>query len=138
MTAFGMGKVTVTIIFLGLILFFFSGLILYHKDIIKLPMISMEKRGTGQNYLKKVSVSIMTNMSTDNRLLKIDIAIPCRSQDQHDDVMKNVRAIRSDFLLKIDQRNIEERLRDRDFDSIKAAFRDIVNEHVEHPVDTIY
>ena len=59
-------------------------------------------------------------------------------EEQHDDVMKNVKAIRSDFLLKIDQKKMEDGFRDRDFESIKAAFRDIVNEHVEHPVDTIY
>ena len=137
MRAFGKGKILITLIFLILILFFGSGIVLYKTDVIKLPMVPMEKKGGHGNYLKQVNVSIMTNLST-SRLMKIDLAIPCRSQEQHTDVTNNVKGIKTDFLLKFNQKKMEEWLQNRDFDAIKAEFRDIVNDHLAQPVETIY
>jgi flagellar basal body-associated protein FliL len=137
MGALGKGKILITFILLILILFFGSGIVLYKTDVIKLPEVPMEKKGGHVNYSKNVNVSIMTNLST-TRLMKIDLAIPCRSEEQHIEVSNNVKAIKTDFLLKFNQKKMEEWLQNRDFDAIKAEFRDIVNDHLAQPVETIY
>ena len=137
MRVFGNGKILITFILLILILFFGSGIILYKKDIIEIPMVPMTKKGGNGNYYKNVNVSIMTNLST-SRLMKIDLAIPCRSEEQHIEVSNNVKGIKTDFLLKFNQKKMEEWLQNRDFDAIKAEFRDIANEHLVQPVETIY
>ena len=137
MRGFGKGKILIILIFFILILFFGSGIVLYKKDVMKLPMVPMTKKGGNGNYYKNVNVSIMTNLST-SRLMKIDLAIPCRSEEQHIDVTNNVKGIKTDFLLKFNQKKMEEWLQNRDFDAIKAEFRDIVNDHLAQPVETIY
>jgi flagellar basal body-associated protein FliL len=137
MRALGKGKILITFILLILILFFGSGIVLYKKDVIKLPMVPMKKKGGHGNYSKSVNVSIMTNLST-SRLMKIDLAIPCRSKEQHIEVTNNVKGIKTDFLLKFNQKKMEEWLRNRDFDAIKAEFRDIINDHLAQPVETVY
>ena len=137
MRELGKGKILITLILLVLILFFGSGIILYKNDIIALPMVPMEKKVEDGHYFKKVNVSIMTNLST-SRLVKIEVAIPCSSEEQHIDVKNNVKGIKTDFLLKFNQKKMGEWLQNRDFDAIKAEFRDIANEHLVRPVDTIY
>lgn len=104
---------------------------------LKLPQMSSKKEKETTAYAKYVKYSVISNIGMQN-ILKMEIAIPYEDMEQKRDLKRNIKKIKSDFFLTVDQSKMEEWVKQRDFAALKSEFLKIINRHTDKPVKDIY
>ncbi len=84
-----------------------------------------------------VKCSIASNLGTEY-IVKMDLSIPYENDEQRADLMRKMPRIQSDFLMLVDQNDMERWINKSDFDALKAKLLEIVNHHSATQVKTLY
>ena len=73
-----------------------------------------------------------------NNSLGLVLASPFSNKKQESQLWKYSTQIKSDFLLSVGEKQLQEWVEKRDFQSIRTTFRGIVNKYLDEPVSEVY
>ena len=88
-------------------------------------------------YSRFVQSRVISNIGGQN-ILKLEMAIPYENIEQRRDLKQNMKKIKDDLLVHIEQRKMEEWIKQRDFAAIKKEYLKIINQHTDKPIKIIY
>jgi flagellar basal body-associated protein FliL len=108
----------------------------YRNDI-NLPEISLPKLKRGEKKTQTVKCSLLANMGR-RHVLKMEMAIPCRDEEQRAELEKKLPRIRSDFLSSVDQSALESWVKERDFPTIRKQVLTVINRHSKEEIGEVY
>ncbi|MBW2489662.1 MAG: flagellar basal body-associated FliL family protein [Deltaproteobacteria bacterium] len=131
------GKVLAIVVSVFVLMVICIAVILYHNEQINFENISMltqKKDHNGSNYIK---CQLFSNLGTQN-YLTLEMAIPYENKTQCDDLTQNIERIKSDMLTNINQEEMKNWVRMRDFVAIKGELLKVINKHTKQPIEHIY
>ena len=70
--------------------------------------------------------------------LGLVLASPYNNRKQQSQLWKYETQIKNDFLMQVNEQQLKEWVKKRDFREIKATFRNIVNKYLDEPVKEVY
>lgn len=88
-------------------------------------------------YAKCVTYRVVSNIDMQN-ILKMEIAIPYEDIEQKKDLKRKIKRIKNDFIGNVDQRKMEEWVKQRDFAAVKSELLKIINKNANKPIKDIY
>ena len=88
-------------------------------------------------YSRFVQSRVISNIGGQN-ILKLEMAIPYENIEQRRDLKQNMKKIKDDLLVHIEQRKMEEWIKQRDFAAIRNEYLKIINQHTDKPIKIIY
>ena len=86
---------------------------------------------------KVVLTTIHMGLGRDNSLGLV-LASPYHNRLQQSQLYKYSTKIKSDFLLSVGEKKLQEWVKQKNFDDIRATFRRIVNKYLDEPVKEVY
>ncbi len=128
-----------------IILFITCGIIYEYRDTfeineVKIPGLKKVERNKNPDPLRKNKV-VITDIHMgigDNTSVGMELACPYSNSKQHSQLWKYSNQIKSDFLLQVGSYQLKNWVKEKDYDAIKATFRNIVNKYVDDPVTEVY
>jgi hypothetical protein len=129
-------KVFITAVLSGLLIFGAWDLLYYDKRI-NLRELFLSKIIKNGEDTKNVKCDVIQNMGK-NGLLSMKMVIPCEDEEQLADLNKKMHIIKSDFLTNLDQKKVEQWVRNGKFGVIKTELLKIVNHYTDKPVENLY
>ncbi|MBL7181244.1 MAG: flagellar basal body-associated FliL family protein [Desulfobacterales bacterium] len=115
-----------------------AGILNHFKKEIKLPEISLQKtKKEDDGYSRYVKCSIVSNIGPQN-ILKMEMAIPYENKEQCMDLKRNMNRIKNDFIVRIEQQDMEAWVTQKDFAAIKSEYIKIINQNISKPVQNLY
>ncbi len=97
----------------------------------------MKKTKKDDGYSRHVKHSVVLNIGERN-FLKMEIAIPYENMEQSIDLKRKMKKIHNDILVSFDHKEMEEWVKQRDFEAIKSKYLKIINQHTDKPVKDLY
>jgi len=129
-------KPMLIILVLGLIIVI-GGVLNHYRGEINLSKVFREKTKKDDGFLGYVKYGIVSNAGRNVRL-KMELAIPYEDDKQRNDLTIKMSRIKSDFLMEIDQVEMEKWVNKREFSTIKGRLLKIINRHTNKPVEELY
>lgn len=129
----GYNKMSVAILLITMLTIFGVGLY-YYRNQANFPMMFKLFK---PKKIDTVKCSIASNLGTEY-IVQMDLAIPYENDEQRADLMRKMPRIQSDFLMLVDQDDMERWISKSDFDALKAKLLEIVNRHSATQVKTLY
>ncbi len=116
-----------------------AGVLNHYKEEITISKLSLSQRKTKKKdeYARYVKSTVISNIGGHN-ILKLEMAIPYEKVEQRRDLKRKMKKINDDFLIHIEQRKMEEWVKQRDFAAIKNAYLKIINKHTDKPIENLY
>ena len=110
----------------------------YREEITISKFSLSQKRTKRKNeYTRFVKSSVISNIGGQD-ILKLEIAIPYENIEQRRDLKRKMKKIKDDFLVHIEQRKMEEWVKERDFAAIRNEYLKIINQHTDKPIENLY
>lgn len=114
-----------------------AGVYYYRNEKINLHKLSMLKENNDKNASEYVKCKLFSNIGTQNYVM-IEMAIPFKDNEQQFNLKTNLDTIKSDMLTNIDQEEMKEWVKNRDYVAIKSELLKVINKHTKKPVEDIY
>ena len=108
----------------------------HYRDRFSLPTISMDKFKSKGSPTNNLTVQTVSNVG--RYVVSFDMTIPCSNKSQQAALKRKLPRIKSDFLIYLNNSDMEEYVRERNFVNIKANLLHVVNMHTDKPVQQIY
>ena len=110
-----------------------------YKQEIVISNLSLSQNKTKKKdyYSRFVESSVISNIGGQN-ILKLEMAIPYENIEQRRDLNRKMRKIKDDFLVRVEQRKMEEWVQQRDFAAIRNEYLKIINQHTDKPIENLY
>lgn len=115
----------------------FAGIIYHRNAKIEFRKLSMLKGKRDKNTSEYIKCQLFSNIGTQNYLM-IEMAIPYQNKEQKYNLKNKLDRIKSDMLINIDQRDMREWVKERDYVAIKSELLKVINKHTDRPVEQIY
>ena len=109
----------------------------YHNEKISFNNISMLKQKKDKNGSNYVKCRVVTNLGNQNRMM-MEMAIPYENKAEYNDLNYKIDRIKSDMLTNINQEEMKNWVRERDFVAIKGELLKVINKHTKQPIEHIY
>jgi len=126
----------ITITTIALILCCFFVLYFYQaKHRVSVPAFKdrdMLKKSDG---IERIKVTFNTGM---NGRLGIVMSIPIEHEDQRNDILHNYSKLKNDFLMKVEPKEINVWVEERNYKAIRKKFLEILNGILEKPIKKVY
>lgn len=116
-----------------------AGVLNYYKAEIIISKLSLRptKTKNKNGYSRYVKSTVISNIGGQN-ILKFEMAIPYENVEQRRDLKRKMKKIKDDFLVHIEQRKMEEWVKQRDFEAIRNEYLKIINKHTDKPIENLY
>lgn len=116
-----------------------AGVLNYYKAEIIISKLSLRPTKTKNKnaYSRYVKSTVISNIGGQN-ILKFEMAIPYENVEQRRDLKRKMKKIKDDFLVHIEQRKMEEWVKQRDFEAIRNEYLKIINKHTDKPIENLY
>ena len=98
---------------------------------------SQRKTKSKNEYSRFVQSSVVSNIGGRN-FLKLEMAIPYEDIEQRRDLKRKMKRIKDDLLVNIEQKKMEEWVKQRDFAAIRNEYLKIINQHTDKPIENVY
>ena len=110
-----------------------------YKEQITISKFSSSQRKTKSKneYSRFVQSSVVSNIGGRN-FLKLEMAIPYEDIEQRRDLKRKMKRIKDDLLVNIEQKKMEEWVKQRDFAAIRNEYLKIINQHTDKPIENVY
>jgi hypothetical protein len=113
-----------------------------HAGYNNVKMVSLEKNSSKENSNplrrnKVVTTFIHVGAGHDDSLGLV-LASPYRNIGQKSQLYKYSTQIKNDFLMAVSEEKLKQWIKNRDFDDIRATFRNIVNQYLDEPVPEVF
>ena len=113
-----------------MLLFFYQG-----KHRLNLPSIKNKERLKKSKGIERVRVTFNTGI--DGRL-GIVMSIPVDHEDQRQDILENYPKLKNAFLMKVEPKEMNGWVEERNYNAIRRKFLEILNGILEKPVEKVY
>jgi len=118
------------------LIIFFGGLIVFlynYREEIHIPQITLEPfRHSGGN----VECLVVTTIR--DKSLRLSFSIPAKDKRHRERLIRELPRIKHELLMSADDPEMVSYFEKRDFVSIRKKVIELVNKHLEKPVDTVY
>ena len=122
---------TITLIFCCFVLlFFFQG-----KQKVELPAFKNKQKVKKPSGVEQVKVTFNTGI---NGRLGIVMSIPIEDDEQRRDIWHNYPKLKNDFLVKVDPKEMNGWVEQRNYKAIRTQFLEILNGVLKKPIETVY
>lgn len=101
-----------------------------------LPEISMDGILDGAARRGQVKCSVASNSGSG--LVRIGLALPYRDPRQREELTQKMPRLQHAFTMAMNRPEMDEFIRERNFEAIRRHFLQVVNEAVDDPVENIY
>lgn len=135
MTNSMLGKRVIALLASGIVILSIFLLHRHHPEI-RLSLLA-SKPGTAKSYKEYVAIGLISTVDT-GEIVRVDMVIPCKSKSQKNDLKNNVKKVKSDLLIRTDQKKIREFFDKGDFTAVKSEYLKIINRHTHPPVEDLY
>ena len=112
------------------VLFFYQG-----KHKVNVPAFKERERLKKSDGMERVKVTFNTGM--DGRL-GIVMSIPVEHEDQRKDILHNYPKLKNDFLMKVEPKEMNGWVEERNYKAIRKKFLEILNGILEKPIEKVY
>jgi flagellar basal body-associated protein FliL len=123
--------------FLATLLAVCAGIFYCEREKFRLPDISRASIFEDKKSAGKVRCFVITNVS-DRTYLRLRLAIPCAGKGQRADLERRLPRLKHEFLMVLNEPDMETFIRDRNFEAMRRELVRVVNQNVEQPVETLY
>ncbi len=116
-----------------------AGILNQYKEEITISKLSLGQKKTKKknDYARYVKSSVISNIGGQN-FLKLEMAIPYENLEQRRDLKRKMNKIKDDFIVNIEQKKMEEWVKQRDFAAIRNEYLKIINQHTDKPIKNLY
>ena len=127
----------------GVILFAILTFFYLYNDTVRLDNVRLtgfQGKKENTNPLRKSKVVITSFQMGIGRddTLGLVLASPYNNRKQQSQLWKYETQIKNDFLMQVNEQQLKEWVKKRNFRDIKATFRNIVNKYLDEPVKEVY
>ncbi len=131
------GKLLTIALSLFVLIAMCAGIFYHRNEKIDFRKLSMLKENKDKNASEYIKCQLFSNIGTQNYLM-LEMAIPYQNKEQHFNLKNNLDRIKSDMLIHIDQKEMAEWVKERDYVAIKSEFLKVINKHTNTPIEQIY
>jgi len=116
-----------------------AGLLNQYREEITISKLSLSQKNTKRKdeYSRFVKSSVISNLGGQT-ILKLEMAIPYENIEQRRDLNRKMKKIKDDLLVHVEQKKMEEWVKQRDFAAIRNEYLKIINQHTDKPIKNLY